>query len=92
MRTMFLCVSSAAAGFTLEFVQERVVVNDYVRKEFQRDFALQFFIARQPDDSHSAAPENFDERVAAKQLLTAGKLTKRRIRDVVRALVSHAEA
>ena len=67
-------------------------MNDQVREEFQRNFALQFFIPRQPDDSHAAPPEDFDQRVAAKELLTPGELAEGRVRDIARALVRHARS
>ena len=54
-------------------------MNDQFREEFQRYFALQFFIAGQPDDPHSASAQNLNERVAAEQSLSADKLTLRHV-------------
>src|SRR5712691_2727255 len=66
------------------------MISDHqVGKKFQRDIALQFFIACEPDNSHSASPEDLDQRVAAKNSLSAGELTRRRRCDIARALVSH---
>ena len=43
-----------------------MVLHHEVGKEFQRNIALQFFIARQPDYSHSTSSADLDQRVAAK--------------------------
>src|ERR1700750_2287743 len=78
-----------ALRLSLQLVKHRMISNHQVRKKFQRDFALQFFIACQPDNSHSAAPQDLDQRVAAKDSLSAAELTRRRFRDAARVLVSH---
>ena len=51
---------------------------------------LQFFIARQPDDSHSALSENLDQHVATENFLTSCILTQSRIDDSARVMISHA--
>src|SRR6266446_8997947 len=76
---------------TLELVKHRTILNHQVRKKFQRDIALQFFIACQPDNSHSASPEDLDQRVAAKDSLSVGELTRRRACDAACAFVSHLD-
>src|SRR5438132_2724695 len=81
----------AALCLTLELVKHRTILNHQVRKKFQREIALQFFIACQPNDSHSASPEDLDQRVAAKNSLSAGELTRRRTCDIARAFVSHRD-
>src|SRR5712692_7466533 len=79
----------AALCLTIELIKHRTILNHQVGKKFQRDIALQFFIACQPDNSHAASPEDLDQRVAAKDFLSAGELTRRRRCDIARALVSH---
>ena len=81
----------AAFCFTLELIKHRMILNHQIGKKFQRDFALQFFIACQPDNSHSASPEDLGQRVAAKNFLSAGELKRRRVCDIARALVSHLD-
>ena len=81
----------AALCLTLELIKHGMILNHQIGKKFQRDIALQFFIACQPDNSHSASPENLDQRVAAKDFLSAGELTRRRVCDIARALVSHLD-
>src|SRR5437762_1498827 len=66
-----------------------MVLNHQVGKKFERDIALQFFVPREPDNAHPASPEDFDQRVAAKDFLSAAELTRRRLRDAARVLVSH---
>src|SRR5262249_52531086 len=79
----------AAPCLAFELIERRVILNHQVGEKFQRDVALQFFIARQPHNSHAASPENLDQRVAAKDSLSGGELTRRRCCDTTRALVSH---
>src|SRR5436190_18667226 len=81
----------AALCLTLELIEHRTILNHQVWKKFQRDIALQFFIACQPDNSHSASPEDLDQRVAAKNFLSAGELTRRRACDIARTFVSHLD-
>src|SRR5215472_4070734 len=59
---------------TLELIQQRAILDHQVRKKFQRDVALQFFVARQPHNSHSASAEYLDQRVAAKHDLSVGSV------------------
>jgi hypothetical protein len=75
-----------------ELVKRHTILNHEIGKKFQRDIALQFFIARQPDNSHSAPAEHLDQLVAAKDLLSAGELTRRRRCDTARPLVSHLDS
>src|SRR5204863_1007166 len=77
---VFVGQLKAAPSFPLQIVQERAVVNNDIGKKLQSDFPLQFLIARQPDDSHSAAAQNRLECIAAEDLLPARALTHRRIR------------
>src|SRR4029453_16985461 len=81
----------AALCLTLELIKHRMVLNHQVGNKFQRDIALQFFIACQPDNSHSTSPEHLDQRVAAKDSLSACKLTRRRACDAACAFVSHLD-
>src|SRR5882724_2799241 len=82
---------AAALCLTLELIKHSTILNHQVGNKFQRDIALQFFVACQPDNSHSASPEHLDQRVAAKDFLSAGELTRRRACDIARAFVSHIE-
>src|SRR2546423_1660545 len=81
----------AALRLTLELIKHHTILNHQVGDKFQRDIALQFFIAREPDNSHSASPEHLDQRVAAKDSLSAGELTRRRACDAACAFVSHRD-
>src|SRR6266481_2706241 len=81
----------AALCLMLELIKHRTILNHQVGNKFQRDIALQFFIACQPDNSHSASPEDLDQRVAAKDFLSAGELTRRRTCDIAQAFVSHLD-
>ena len=81
----------AALCLTLELIKHSPVLNHQVGNKFQRDIALQFFVACQPDNSHSASPKDLDQRIAAKDSLPAGKLMRRRACDIARALVSHVD-
>src|SRR5882724_7134998 len=66
----------AALCLMLELIQQRTILNHQVGKKFQRDVALQFFIACQPDNSHSAAAKHLDQLVADKHNLTAGSIQR----------------
>src|SRR5260370_22055279 len=79
----------AALCFMLELIKHRPILNHQVGDKFERDIALQFFIPCQPDNPHSASPQNLDQSVAAKDSLPAGKLTRCRSGDTPHALVSH---
>ena len=81
----------ATLCLTLELVKRRTILNHEIGKKFQRDIALQFFVVRQPDYSHSASPEDPDQRVTAKNLLSADKLTRSRAYDITCAFVTHFE-
>ena len=81
----------AASCLTSELIKHCTILNHEVGKKFQRDIALQFFIPRQPDYSHSASPEDLDQRVTAKNFLSAGKLTRCRAYDLACAFVTHFE-
>src|SRR5438309_3874822 len=63
-----------AFGLALELVKHGPLLKHQIRKKFQRDFALQFLIARQPDNAHSAAPKDFHQGITAEKLLPAPKL------------------
>jgi hypothetical protein len=81
----------AALCLALELMKRRTILNHEVGKKFQRDIALQFFIACQPDDSHPASPEHFDQCVTAKNFLSAGKLARCRAYHVACAFRTHFE-
>jgi len=84
-----MCQFEATFCLAPELVERCTIVNHQVGKKFERDIALQFFVARQPDYSHSASPEDLDQRVTAKNFLSAGKLTRSRAYDIACAFVSH---
>jgi len=72
---MFLCVSSRLRRVSrFRLSSKRTVVHHSLREEFEGYVALQFFIARQPDNSHPALAQNPYHRVAAENFLTTGKL------------------
>src|SRR5260370_30202600 len=81
----------AALCLMLKLIKHRTIMNHQVGDKFQRDIALQLFIACQPDNSHSASPEHLDQRVAAKESLSAGELMRSRSGDTPHALVSHLD-
>src|SRR5438034_9233671 len=74
-----------------QLIEGCMILNHEIGKKFQRDIALQFFIARQPDNSHSASPEDLDQCVTAKNFLSAHELTRCRAYDVACAFVTHFE-
>src|SRR5207248_5611027 len=80
-----------ALCLTLELIKDHTILNHQVGNKFQRDIALQFFVAGQPDNSHSASPQDLDQCEAAKESLSAGELTRRRRCDTARALVNHLD-
>src|SRR6266540_790614 len=80
-----------ALCLTPELIKQRTILNHQVGKKFQRDIPLQFFIAREPDNPHSASPKDLDQRVAAKDFLSADKLTRCCAYDVACAFVTHFE-
>src|SRR6266705_1707190 len=80
-----------ALCLSLELIKHRMILNHQVGKKFQRDIALQFFVAREPDNPHPPSADDLDQRVATKDLLSTGELTRSRARDPARALVSHIE-
>src|SRR5438132_12188335 len=79
------------AAFCLapELIKYRMISNHQVGKKFQRDIAFQFFVACKPNNPHSASSEDLDQHIAAKNLLAASELTRRRCCDTAGALVSH---
>src|SRR5205085_5472551 len=79
----------AAFCLALELIEHGMILDHQVVKKFQRDIALQFFIASKPDNSHSASPEHLDQRVTAKNFLSAGQLTRCRAYDIACAFVTH---
>jgi hypothetical protein len=81
----------AAFGFAPELIKRRTIVDHQIGKKFQRDIALQLFVSRQPDNSHSASPEDLDQRVTAKNFLSAGKLTRSRGYSIACAFRTHFE-
>src|ERR1700757_3989487 len=75
----------------LELVQQCTILDHQIGKKLQRNIALQLFITRQPDYSHSASPEHLDQRVTAKNSLPGGKLTRSRAYHIGCAFVTHSE-
>ena len=69
----------AAPCLALHIAEDRAIVHDQFREEFQGNVSLQLFIARQPDNTHAAATEGFDQRVAIKDLLPATKVAHGRV-------------
>ncbi len=79
----------ATLCLALELIKRRTILNHEIGKKFQRDIALQPFIVRQPNNSHSASPEDPDQCVAAKDFLSARELTRRRRCDIACAFITH---
>jgi hypothetical protein len=59
-----------------KLIQQRTILDHQVGKKFQRDVALQFLVARQPHNSHSAPAKHLDELVAGKHNFTAGSIQR----------------
>src|SRR5213080_4871647 len=81
----------AALRLSFELIEHCMISNHQIGKKFQRDIALQLFVSRQPDNSHSASPEDLDQRVTAKNFLSAGKLTRSRGYYIACAFRTHFE-
>src|SRR5260370_36499214 len=79
-----------AARLAFQVVEQCTVMYKPLRKEFQRHVALQFFITRQPDNSHPPLPQNINQRIAAEESLSDGKLTLRHLRRAASLLSAHA--
>jgi hypothetical protein len=79
----------AALCLSFELIEDRTILDHEIGKKFQRDIALQFFIVRQPDYSHSTSAENLHQRVTAKNSLSCSKLTRGRVYDIAWGLVTH---
>src|SRR5215469_2978800 len=60
-----------------KLIQQRTILDHQVGKKFQRDIALQFFVARQPHNPHSASAEHLDQCIAAKHDLPVGSIERR---------------
>ena len=86
---MWMSEFEAAFCLTLELIKRCTILNHQIGKKFQRDIALQFFVPRQPNNPHSASAEHLDQGVAAKDLLSAGKLARSRGYDIACAFVTH---
>ena len=67
----------AAFRLVFKLIQQRTILDHQVRKKFQRDIALQYFVACQPHNSHSASAEHLDQLIAAKHYLSAGSVKRR---------------
>src|SRR5215813_6538081 len=80
-----------ALRLSFEVIERCTVLHHQVGKEFQRNVTLQFIIARHPDYSHSTPSEDLDQRVAAKDLLSADKLTRCHCYDFRCPFVTHFE-
>src|SRR5438876_7027681 len=66
----------AASCLASKLIKRRTILNHQVGKKFERDLALQLFIARQPHNSHSAAAEHLDQLVAAKHHLSTDSIQR----------------
>ena len=84
-----MCQFEATLCLAPELVERCTIVNHQVGKKFERDIALQFFVARQPHNSHSTSLKDFDEGVTAKNFFSVSKLMQCRCCDAARALASH---
>src|SRR4029079_3607624 len=60
-----------------KLVQQRTILDHQVGQKFQRDMALEFFIARQPHNSHSTSAKHLDQREAPKDSLSAARIPRR---------------
>src|SRR6266487_7130882 len=65
-----------ALCLTPELIKQRTILNHQVGKKFQRDIALQFFVARKPDNSHPTSADDLDQRVATTDLLSTGSIQR----------------
>lgn len=69
---IFVGELKAAIGLSLQVAQDGLVVNQHFGQELERDIAFQVVIARQPDNSHSAATKSLNQCVTTKKLLPSG--------------------
>ena len=67
-----------------KLIQQCTILDHQVGKEFQRDIAFEFFMARQPHNAHPASAKHLDQLVAAKHHLSAGGI-QRRFKKTTRA-------
>src|SRR5947199_8973912 len=86
---MRMCQFEAAFGLAPKLVECCTIVNHQVGKKFQRDIALQLFVARQPNNSHSASYEDLAQGVTPKNYLSPAKLTRSCAYDIPCQLVTH---
>src|SRR5437773_9945945 len=82
----------AALRLSFELIEHCMISNHQIGKKSQRDVAIQLFIVRQPDNSHSASPQDLDQRVTAKDFLSADRLTRRCCYDIARAFATQSES
>src|SRR6266446_2967374 len=47
-----------ALRLPLQLVEQSTIVNDWIGKKFEGDFAFQLFVPRQPNNSHPTPPAN----------------------------------
>jgi len=87
---VLVCELEAALCLSPQFIQNGRIENDQFRDKLQRHISIQHFIVREPDNSHAAASERSDQRVAIKNVLPAGKISKRRIQPGTGSGVTHA--
>ena len=66
----------AALCLVFKLIQQRTILNHQVRKKFQRNIALQFFVPCQPNDSHSASAEHLHQRITTKHNLAVGSVER----------------
>jgi hypothetical protein len=58
-------------------IQQPTILDHQIGQKFQRDMALQFFIARQPDNSHSTSAKYLYQREPPKDSLSAASIPRR---------------
>ena len=81
----------AAPRFALHVAQHRAVVHDQLGQELERDIALELLIAGQPDHAHAAAAQGLDQRVAIKDFLPVGKVSRRSIQALFGGFATHPQ-
>ena len=64
-------------------------MNNQFREKLERNIALQFLVARQPDNAHPAAAQRLFEGVATEEFLATRKLAQRRVQSTPGNLLTH---
>ena len=79
----------AAPRFAFQIAEDCAIVNNQIGQKFKCYVALQFVIAGEPDDAHSAATQRSLEGVAIEETLAGDQFTRCRVRTVTGSVVSH---